>query len=53
MDKKIILLGMFFGSSIGGYIPCIFGASVFSLSSIISGGIGGLLGIYLTFKLLD
>lgn len=31
MDKKIILVGMAFGSTMGGYIPIIFGTSDFSL----------------------
>jgi len=53
MDKKIIMLGMLFGSIMGGYIPTIFGASVFSMSSIICGGVGGILGIWLSFKLLN
>ena len=53
MDKKIIMLGMLFGSIIGGYIPTIFGASAFSMSSIICGGVGGILGIWLSFKLLN
>lgn len=53
MDKKIIILGMLFGSIIGGYIPTIFGANVFSMSSVIGGAIGGLLGIWLSFKLLN
>jgi hypothetical protein len=53
MDKKIIILGMLFGSIIGGYIPTIFGANVFSMTSVISGAIGGLLGIWLSFKLLN
>ena len=47
------MLGMLFGSIMGGYIPTIFGASVFSMSSIICGGVGGILGIWLSFKLLN
>lgn len=53
MDKKIIMLGMVFGSAIGGYIPTFFGVSAFSMISIICGGIGGIFGIWLTFKLLN
>ena len=53
MDKKIIILGMVLGSAIGGYVPVIFGANVLSLSSIICGAIGGILGIWLSFRLLN
>jgi hypothetical protein len=52
MDKKIIMLGMVFGSLIGGYLPSLFGASTFSVASILGGGLGGLMGIWLTFKLI-
>lgn len=53
MDKKIVMLGMIFGSTIGGYLPTLFGVSAFSLFSIIGGAVGGILGIWLTFKLLN
>ena len=53
MDKKIVMLAMLVGSTIGGYAPTIFGASAFSLSSIFCGAIGGILGIWLSFKFLN
>lgn len=53
MDKRMIMLGMFLGSTVGGYIPVLFGASAFSFSSIIFGAIGGILGIWVSFKLLQ
>jgi len=53
MDKKIVLLGMLFGSVIGGYIPTYFGAGMLSISSIICGAIGGALGIWLTFRMIN
>jgi len=53
MDKKIIILGMLFGSTIGGYIPTLFGASAFSISSIICGALGAFIGIWLTFRFLN
>lgn len=43
--------GMVFGSLIGGYIPVLWGADIFSFSSILTSGIGGILGIYIVFKL--
>jgi len=53
MDKRIIMIGMVFGSVIGGYIPTIFGAGAFSITSIIFGAVGGIVGIWLTFRLLN
>ncbi len=52
MDKKIIMLGMILGSIIGGYISTLFGAETFSLSSILASTIGGLLGIWLSYKII-
>ncbi|MFA7662825.1 MAG: hypothetical protein WCX88_02810 [Patescibacteria group bacterium] len=53
MDKKIIMLGLVVGSTVGGYLPAIFGASVFSLVSILCGALGGFLGIWMMFKILN
>lgn len=53
MDKKIVMLGMLVGSTIGGYIPTFWGASVFSMSSVICGGIGGIFGIWLSYKFIN
>jgi len=52
MDKKVIILGVLFGSTLGGAIPTLFGASAFSISSVLCGALGGLLGIWLTFRYL-
>jgi len=53
MGKKSIMLGMIFGSTIGGYIPSLFGADIFSISSVICGALGGIIGIWLTYRFLD
>lgn len=42
---------MFVGSSIGSFIPNLWGAGFLSFSSIILSAIGGILGIYLGFKI--
>jgi len=52
MEKKAIYVGMIIGSVIGSYVPTWFGADFFSLSSIICGAVGGVLGIWLIFKFL-
>lgn len=49
--KTLVWLGVFVGGAIGGYIPTIFGASMFSITSILGSTIGGILGIWAGFKL--
>jgi len=51
MEKKqLIWIGMFIGSAIGSYVPALWGAGVFSFSSVLLGGVGGLLGIWFGVK---
>lgn len=49
--KGFIYLFVFIGGSIGGYIPTLWGASVFDFISIIGGGIGSILGIWAGYKI--
>ena len=49
--NKLIWLGLFVGSALGGFIPSIWDPSLFSMSSVVGSAIGGFLGIYLGFKL--
>jgi hypothetical protein len=51
MDKRIIYIGMIIGSVAGGYLPLLWGAGVFSVSSILCGGLGGILGIWAAWRL--
>lgn len=51
--KKLVYLGLFIGSSVGGFIPSLWDGGVLSMSGIILSGIGGILGIYLGFKFGD
>lgn len=43
-------MGVFLGGAIGGYIPDLWGASMFSFSGILCSSIGSLLGLYIAFK---
>lgn len=45
------MLGMIAGSSLGGFVPLVWGGSLFSLSSVFFTVIGGLIGIFLAYKL--
>lgn len=49
-SKPLVWIGLTIGSTIGSLIPDLWGASVFSISSILLGGLGGILGIYLGFR---
>jgi len=53
MDKKTVYLGVILGSLIGGYIPVLFGAGIFSLASIAGDFFGAIFGLWLTVKLLS
>jgi hypothetical protein len=49
--KKVIFIGMTIGSIAGGYISTLFGAGSISFASLIGSSIGGLVGIWVGFKL--
>ncbi|MEH2372374.1 MAG: hypothetical protein V7K15_04690 [Nostoc sp.] len=51
MSKTIIGIGMFLGSTIGSYIPALWGGSLLSFTSILLGVIGGLVGIWLGYRI--
>jgi hypothetical protein len=47
----MIIFGMTIGSIAGGYMPTLLGANAFSLTSLFGSTAGGILGIWLAFKL--
>jgi uncharacterized YccA/Bax inhibitor family protein len=49
--KAGMSLAVLIGSTIGSYIPILFGVSFLSYASLFVGGIGGLLGIYIAYKI--
>ncbi|MES2314989.1 MAG: hypothetical protein V4524_03605 [Patescibacteria group bacterium] len=49
--KTLIWIGVFIGSTVGSFIPTLWGDSALSFSSIIGSTIGGVLGIWGGFKL--
>lgn len=53
MQKSAIWIGMIVGSSIGGFIPTLWGDNFISFTSVILTAVGGLIGIYLGFKLSE
>ncbi len=49
--KTWIWIGVFIGSTVGGLIPSLWGAGLFSFSSTLFGGIGSFVGIWLGWKI--
>lgn len=49
--KILIMTFMVIGSSVGGYVPVLWGGSVFSMSSVFFGAVGGLAGIWIGYRL--
>ncbi len=50
-SRRAIYMGMFIGGLIGGYIPALWGAGLFSFSSLIGNALGACVGIWVMFKL--
>jgi len=50
-SKSLIWIGVAIGSTIGAYIPALWGASVFSMSSIFLSAVGGIAGIWAGWRL--
>lgn len=49
--KTFIWLGAFVGSTVGGMVPQLWGAGMFSSSGVILSVVGGLLGIWGGYRL--
>ena len=49
--KQSVWIGLIIGSTIGSFLPELWGAGMFSFSSIILSAIGGIAGIYIGFRL--
>ncbi|MCX6752380.1 MAG: hypothetical protein NTZ87_02675 [Candidatus Nomurabacteria bacterium] len=50
-SKSLIWIFMAIGSAIGGFIPTLWGAGFLSMSSVLLTAVGGILGIWLGYKL--
>lgn len=49
--RPLVWIGMVVGSTVGGYIPALWGGGFFSIPGIILSGLGAILGIYIGFKM--
>jgi hypothetical protein len=50
-SKRLIWAGMIVGSSVGSFLPMLWGDSFVSMTSVILTALGGFVGIYLGYKL--
>lgn len=50
-SKTLIMIGMVAGSMLGGWIPSLWGDSGISMASVVTGAIGGFLGIWAGYKI--
>ena len=50
-QKSLIWWGTVIGGIIGGYIPSLWDANMFSVSSVIFTAIGGIVGIWIGYRL--
>ncbi len=49
--KTIIWICLFIGSTIGGYIPSLWGEGFISMSSVLLTAVGGIAGIYIGYRI--
>ena len=50
-NKKMIWLGVFIGSTVGGFVPALWGESAISMTGIVTSAIGAFVGIWLAWKM--
>jgi hypothetical protein len=51
MDKRVLWLCLAAGTTIGGFVPELWGASAFGVSSLLSSALGGIAGVWLAARL--
>lgn len=53
MSKTLVWIGVLVGSSLGGYLPSLFGVEMFSLWGLLGSTVGGIAGVFGGIKLGD
>ena len=53
MGRSVIGLSALLGMTLGGFLPSLWGASSFSLASVVFGAMGGVTGVLLGARLAD
>ena len=49
--KKLCYIGLFVGSTIGGYLPVLWGGELISFSGVFGALVGGLIGIWAGYRI--
>jgi len=50
-SRPLLWFAILVGSTVGGFIPEMWGDGIFSYSSVLFSGIGALVGMYIAFKI--
>jgi hypothetical protein len=53
MDKRVLWMCLFAGSTVGSFVPEAWGASAFGLSSIVFGAVGGIAGVWVAARISE
>ena len=51
MERKFVWLGLFVGSTVGSFLPELWGGGLLSFSSIFWSFVGGIVGIWAGYKI--
>lgn len=51
MTRTFIWLGLFVGSTLGGFVPLLWGDDLFSMAGLLGSTIGGIAGIFGGYRL--
>lgn len=51
MERKLVWIGFFVGSTIGNMLPALWGGDMLSLSGMILGLLGAIAGIYVGYRI--
>ena len=51
--RPLVWIGFAVGSTLGSFLPSLWGGDMFSMSSLLLSGLGGIAGIYIGFKMSD
>ena len=53
MDKKVLWICLALGTTVGGFVPTIWGASSLGVVSLLFSGIGGLGGVWMARRISE
>jgi hypothetical protein len=51
MNRKVLWMCMAVGSTVGGYLPTLFGQGSFSVASLLGSGVGAVAGVFASARI--